>query len=221
MRILILLIFLSTFFSCSKENSPLSSNHIDSKSGDELLSGAPSFKVIGDYNGNTWKQEWTEHIFNSLEEQSSGLLENEVSTSDLAAINCLNFNSFSRSQKKMFWALFMSSFAHFESSFNPNERYWETSMRKYSEGLFQLSTSDSNYYSYCDVDYTNILDPKENIRCAVSILDVQLEGSSRRSPGRLFPTSYFYWSVLTRYSSKIKVQNFFKLRVSELLPFCR
>ncbi|PIK14764.1 transglycosylase SLT domain-containing protein [Halobacteriovorax sp. JY17] len=221
MRILILLLSLALFTSCSKD-SPLSNSlpgSNDKDPGVEPIS-ALAFKVVGDYSGNTWRSEWTQFIFNSLDEQSSGLLENEINLADLSVINCLKFNSLSRNEKKMFWALFMSSISHFESSFNPNERYWERSMRKYSEGLFQLSTSDSNYYSYCNVDSSNILDPEENISCAVSILDIQIEGSSRREPGRLFPTSYFYWSVLTRDTTRVKVQKFFKERVSEHLPFC-
>lgn len=218
MRIFIFLVLTIFLFSCSDDGvDQLSSSPYDN-SNNPITSSA--FFVVGDYNGNLWKKEWTQFVYDSLEEQNSGLLTNDINTGDLAAINCSNFNSLGRVQKKMFWALFMSSFSHYESSFNPNERYWESSMWKYSEGLFQLSTSDSSYYSDCDVDSSNILDPKENIRCAVSILDVQVEGSSSRAGGRLFPSSYFYWSVLTNSTSKNKVQSFFKQRVKELLPFC-
>ncbi|WP_372655858.1 hypothetical protein [Halobacteriovorax sp.] len=218
MKVFIFSITFLFLFSCSS-NLEIPDESSTLKDSDQDLISATIFQVVGDYNGNLWSREWTQFIYDSLE-YNTGLLENDINEQDLQSINCSNFNSLSKTQRTMFWALFMSSVSHFESSFNPNERYYESSMKKYSEGLFQLSTSDSSYYSNCDVDNSNILDPKENIRCAISILDVQIEGSSRREPGRLFPDSYFYWSVLTRSSSKIKVQNFFKERVGELLPFC-
>ncbi len=218
MKVFVFSVMFLFLFSCSQKLDIPESSSLGGDSKIDPIT-IEAFKVVGDYNGNLWKSSWTQFIYDSLDD-NTGLLENDIVERDLAIINCSNFNSLSKNQRKMFWALLMSSVSHFESSFNPNERYYESSMGKYSEGLFQLSTSDSSYYSNCDVDSENILDPKENIRCAISILDVQIEGSSSREPGRIFPESYFYWSVLTRSSSKIKVQNFFKERVGNLLPFC-
>lgn len=218
MKVFIFSVIFLFLFSCSNK-SEVPEYLEEFEDGAKTPITAKAFEVVGDYNGNLWKQNWTQFIYDSLE-QNLGLLVNEINEDDLKIIKCSNFNSFSKEERKMFWALFMSSVSHFESSFNPNERYYERSMGKYSEGLFQLSTSDSSYYSNCDIDSSNILDPKENIKCAISILDVQIEGSSRREAGRLFPESYFYWSVLTRVSTKEKVQSFFKERVGELLPFC-
>ncbi|ATH06780.1 hypothetical protein BIY24_02135 [Halobacteriovorax marinus] len=221
MRIFTITFLFIFLVSCSNGDSPLiSSNAKDDLRDSDPITSVQSFSVTGDYNGNLWKSEWTSHVYEALIDQNSALLDNEISTYDLSLINCENYNTFSRENKMKFWALFMASFSHYESSYNPNERYWESSLGKYSEGLFQLSTTDSNYYTFCNVDSSNILNPKENIQCAVAILDVQIDGSTRRESGRLFPNSYFYWSVLTRSSSKSKVINYFKNRVKQKLPAC-
>ena len=211
MRFVILSLFLC--ISCGSNNSTTPDNGIRTP-----LEAIP-FEVQGDYQ-SVWPSSWSAIVMNAMNEQNSSLLSITILEKDLERLNCKSFNSFSRKDKLTFWTLFISSMSHFESNFNPNTRYWESSLNVYSEGLLQLSLSDSNYHDFCEFNSSTILNPKENLTCGVSILDKQVRGSNSRREGTLFPSSYFYWSVLTREALIQKVTKFFKKKSLTLLPNC-
>lgn len=215
----LMLTLISLFFSCSKSDPLATPGPISPTPGQSDQLKEQSFSIDGEY-GTKWSKKWTQVIFDSLEDQNSSLLTNKVKLSDLRKVRCSNFNDFSKRDKKRFWALFFSSISHFESSFNPSERYWESSLGKYSEGLLQLSIDDSNYYDFCDLDRETILKPSYNLSCGVSVMGKQISGSRRRVSGELFPTSMFYWSVLTKKKLKSKVIRFFNKRVKGIIPNC-
>lgn len=177
------------------------------------------FDVEGDYH-SLWPSSWSEIVMRAIEDQNSSLLRVDINESDLEKLNCRSYSNFSREDKIRFWTLFMSSISHFESNFNPNTRFWESSLGKYSEGLLQLSVDDSENHDFCDLNSITILNPKENLTCGVSILDKQIRGSGKREEGELFPKRYFYWSVLSREVLINKVTTFFKSKSSKILPKC-
>ncbi|WP_127717922.1 transglycosylase SLT domain-containing protein [Halobacteriovorax sp. HLS] len=217
MRFVIYLSLTLFILSCSNSKDSNLSQNIPNNYTTPVL--AENFSIIGDYK-SLWPESWTQIVYEALESQNSELLHISPSTSDLAFLSCQNYHEFSRAQKKKFWTIFLASISHFESSFNPRTRYWESTMNKYSEGLFQLSVDDSANYDYCDLSSDTILNPLENISCGVNILEKQLRGGYSREPGRLFPPRSFYWSVLTSAKSKQKVRLFFKKRASKHLEEC-
>ena len=201
MRIVILSLLLVNIIACSKDEKAPSSIQ-----GNQYLN-AEAFEVQGEYQSK-WSREWSAIVFEELENQNSILLSTSIKSSDLASLECSEYPSLNREHRKMFWTLFISSIAHFESSFNPSLRYWEPSLGHYSEGLLQLSTTDSSNYDFCNLSRSSILEVRSNLQCGLSILAKQIEGSSRRSEGELFPRQYFYWSVLTRATTKSRLINF-------------
>jgi hypothetical protein len=224
MRIVILLLTLLSIISCSKntEPTPVTTLPPTNPDGEDRVITpikAQAFEVKGTYN-TLWPKEWTRNIFSELEDQNSSLLKIDVSMKDLARIDCREYPSLDREEKKMFWALFISSIAHFESNYNPNTRYWESGLGKYSEGLLQLSVDDGNNHDFCELSNENILRPFNNLKCGVSILSKQVEGSRYRESGILFPNKYYYWSVLTRAKTREKLITFFKTKSRIHLPFC-
>jgi len=218
MKILTLTLLFLFSYSCIKSSDTDFINPVNPP-GDYNQLKPQVFSVEGNY-AETWPKEWTQIIYDSLEKQSSSLLTDDLKVGDLRKIHCSNFNDLSKGEKKKFWSLFMASVSYYESSFNPRERYWETSMGKYSEGLLQLSVDDSNYYDFCELDKDSILSPSQNLACGISIMAKQVAGSRRRQSGELFPRSMFYWSVLTRSKLKNKVIRFFNKRVKKVIPIC-
>jgi hypothetical protein len=216
MRLVILSLLLC--ISCGKGNLP-SLDYTSPDDGHQTPVEAKPFEVVGDYK-SLWPSSWSSIVMAALNDQNSSLLRIDVLDSDLERLECKNYNQFTRKDKVTFWTLFISSISHFESNFNPNTRYWESSLGKYSEGLLQLSTDDSNYHDFCNLNSSTILNPKENLTCGVSILDKQVRGGLSRVEGTLFPRRYYYWSVLTRESMIQKVTNFFKKKSAALLPGC-
>ncbi|OUR98739.1 hypothetical protein A9Q84_04820 [Halobacteriovorax marinus] len=222
MKVFLLSFVLFSLFSCSEETVPkllpVEPTPTPDRGGYDQLK-PQSFSVVGEY-GTQWHAEWTQLVFDALDIQNSSLLEDDLNLYDLRKVNCSNYNVLPRLDKKKFWALFMASISYFESSFNPAERYWESSMGKYSEGLLQLSIDDSDYYDFCELNRTTILNPENNLSCGMSVMAKQISGSKRRPSGELFPKSMFYWSVLTRVKMKNKVITFFNKRVNEIIPSC-
>lgn len=164
----------------------------------------------------TWEKSWSEQVGLSLDDHSSELITDvTLPSADLAALNCPDYNDASEIDKKRFWALFFSSISLYETDFEPDTRYWERGLNVWSEGLFQLSVSTGRYHNGCEhLTKDNILDPIDNIDCAVAVMRNQL-----RARGSLFPSRAYYWSVLTT-TKKYKVQSFFKSQMEEL-SFCQ
>lgn len=168
------------------------------------------------YTAGNWLKEWSQAVGNAIDEHSRGLvMDVTIPSYDLSKLNCPGFNSAREEDKKRFWALFFASISLYESSYDPNTRYWETGLNVWSEGLFQLSVSTGRYHQGCGhITKENILHPLANIKCAVAVMRNQM-----RVRGSLFPSRAYYWSVLTT-SKKYKVQNFFKSQMGSL-SFCQ
>jgi hypothetical protein len=183
-----------------------------------LPSEAPRarFAQVREEQGRAWKQEWNHVIAEALEDVGQPLLEDDkVPTGDVQAL-CPGYFDASREEKKAFWALLFASIARLESGFDPERTFMEPRpLRTLSVGLLQLSYGDQTRHSGCPLEpmEANITDPAVNLRCGVAILRNQL--SARNT---LFPTRFYYWSVLTRKRSQIE-RDFQQHRGQ--LGFCR
>ena len=227
MKLLIYCLFSLSLFSCGKGEIVDVSHYIDQQApfaeDRDDFPGVQdtAFKLFSIENGGKlWPKRWTGYVIKAIEEQSNTLLDFTLKRSDLSLIHCSRYNHLSILEKQYFWVLFFAAISYNESSFNPKDRYWERGLGKYSEGLLQLSVDDSRYYTFCDLTKQTILIAEPNLRCGVSIMKKQIMGSSKRPSGELFPRSMFYWSVLTRESTKQRVINLFLKNVEKVIPEC-
>lgn len=170
---------------------------------------------------HSWEGRWSKAMMSYLDETS--LIDLHINEQDLERLSCAGYKGASREDRKHFWIVFMASISSQESAFNPRTRYYERQLGEWSEGLFQLSVSNRKPKGGCSlIDKETILRPLPNIYCALDIMENQIRGSRRyqRPTGRLFPTTPYYWSVLTRMPAKGKVIEFFKRHLDDL-PFCQ
>lgn len=223
-------IFFIIAFSCSKNSTDSNQNSID----DSLLKE----NELNEQNNETeisyaiirkpkwfkynWQPQWNDYIAEALDNFGAHLLYDQfvIRKKDLEALECTGFETATDKERKKFFALLFAAISSKESAFNPNTRYWEKTMNKYSEGLLQLSVDDRTRHPHCPLTDKNILSPKINLTCGLSIMIDQLrrryeEGSN----GVLFPKKSYYWLVLTA-DTKYEVQNFFKLYAKEFFNFC-
>lgn len=165
-----------------------------------------------------WDPAWNLFISEAIDNFGADLLSNDkVPKKDITEL-CPGFFDANNNQKKSFWALFIASFARYESGFNTHDRSNGGKSLNYvfNEGLLQLSYSDGIVYQpNCKLnkDLGNISDPKTNLQCGVAILSKQVNANKG-----LFPEKYSYWSVLTDLKEKIK-RDF--LKSATQLSFCK
>ncbi|MES2801001.1 MAG: transglycosylase SLT domain-containing protein [Bdellovibrionota bacterium] len=165
---------------------------------------------------------WSEHIYNELPTLGPELL--TVNPVD-AKIFCPNFSNLSKSERKQFWAFFISSMSKFESGFDPNESYTENfkdSRHKYivSRGLLQISIESSKGYRCGFTTERELHNPAKNLSCGIKILNHWMKKDNRIASrlGLGWRGGARYWAVL-RQSRKQSYQSIVKW--SNALPFCK
>lgn len=156
------------------------------------------------HKGATWKEDWTRTATEAVGELSPDLVSDALIPTDVDTL-CAGYRAAGGEARKAFWALLMASIAYPESGYKTTTRFWEPTMGKYSEGLFQLSKDDGGHGPACNFKSNgmNILESGPNIRCAVRIMRNQ-----QKKHRRIFPPTY-YWSVLTT-SKKEVVKEVFR-----------
>ena len=170
-----------------------------------------------DHQGQTWKREWGLYVYDAVFDLAPELLKNK-NIGGMSQV-CPKYNFATDEQKASFWALFFASIAYPESSFNPNTVYHEPyPLNKPSEGLLQLSADDGAHGDACDFKGNkelNLRSPKDNLRCGVLVMKNQIKVRKH-----LFPTSFYYWSVLTLSRGKAKMMKVYNENKARL-GFCR
>lgn len=168
------------------------------------------------------KRSWSEHIYNELPRLGPDLL--AANPSD-AKIFCPNYRNLSESEKKQFWAFFISSMVKFESDFDPNESYTEgfkDKRNKYviSRGLLQISIESSKGYQCGFLNERELHNPTKNLSCGIKILNHWMKRDQRIASrlGLGWKGGARYWSVL-RQGRKTSYQSIVKW--SNDLPFCK
>jgi hypothetical protein len=164
----------------------------------------------------SWQPIWNQHIVEAISAYGSALTNGPWQPVTEIVKLCPNYEKGSQKQKSAFWALFFASIARYESGFDPSKRFKEGAALNYvySEGLLQLSYGDEKNHANCPVSKAqgNILTPKANLQCGVSIMVNQI-----RKCQCLFTAKSFYWSVLT--NKKTAIAQDMKAAVSDL-GFC-
>ncbi|GAB4417545.1 MAG: hypothetical protein OHK0056_26550 [Bacteriovoracaceae bacterium] len=172
------------------------------------------------YQTHQWRLSWSDAVVDKAHEL--GFDEIAINSDDLSRVSCPGYKYASNDQRLGFWLVFIAAMAQQESSMNEKLRYFERSLNKYSEGLLQLSVSDSKYHDGCErITEETILVGEFNLDCGLHILKKQLDGISSRgiAPGTLFPKSYFYWSVLSKDVTINRISQFVKDHHHQL-TFC-
>ncbi|MCM2354240.1 MAG: transglycosylase SLT domain-containing protein [Pseudobdellovibrio sp.] len=167
-------------------------------------------------------QSWSEHIYRELPELGPALL---ASNPVDAKIFCPNYKNLEESERKQFWAFFISSMAKFESNFDPKEAYTEgfrDSAGRYviSRGLLQISIESSKGYHCGFTSEKQLHDPTRNLSCGIIILNHWMKKDARIASrlGVNWKGGARYWSVL-RAGRKTSYQSIVKW--SNDLPFCK
>lgn len=168
------------------------------------------------------RRSWSEHIYDELPTLGPDLLKaNPVD----AKIFCPNFPNLSESERKQFWAFFISSMAKFESGFDPNESYTEgfkdnTNTYVISRGLLQISLESSKGYRCGFNSGKELYHPTKNLSCGIKILNHWMKKDQRIASrsGLGWRGGARYWAVL-RQGPKQSYKSIVKW--SNDLPFCK
>lgn len=165
---------------------------------------------------------WSEHVYDELPTLGPALL--AANPTD-AKIFCPNFSNLSDSERKQFWAFFISSMVKFESGFDPKSAYTEgfrdnTGRYVISRGLLQISMESSKGYRCGFTSSTEIHSPTKNLSCGIKILNHWMKKDQRIASrsGLGWKGGARYWSVL-RAGKKSSYQSIVKW--SNDLPFCK
>ncbi len=218
------LFFILLISSCGKNDQESSSQNrqesIIDQINEELRAPLPKISELKWYE-TQWDEKWSDGLLKNIE--TTDITTITLLREDLEQVQCQGYSNATLQEKQNFWVVFFASMAAFESSFNPELRFYEESLEEFSEGLLQLSLSDRSSSPLCNhINEETLLEPTLNLKCGLGIMLRQLKGSPSRDllPGTLFPKKAYYWSVLTRPSSKTKVIEFFKSHLIQL-SFCK
>lgn len=167
-------------------------------------------------------QSWSEHVYRELPTLGPALL--AINPVD-AKIFCPNYTNLEESERKQFWAFFISTMVKFESDFDPKEAYTEgftDSSGRYvvSRGLLQISLESSKGYRCGFTADKQLHDPMRNLSCGIIILNHWMKKDARIASrlGLNWKGGARYWSVL-RAGRKTSYQSIVKW--SNNLPFCK
>ena len=124
---------------------------------------------------------------------------------------CPRYEQLPMDQQVLAWGNLFVGIAYYESSWKPTSRMQEdfsepdsvTHLPVFSEGLLQLSYSDTKWAPFCRFDWSidkhlsptdpkkTILEPLTNLSCGVQIMARQIQRT-----GQIVLNSGVYWSVL-------------------------
>jgi hypothetical protein len=161
-----------------------------------IVGGAPDPRgaLIARWDGKPQGRQWSGFVMDALEQHGAELL--RCVPSDIVDF-CPDFPE-DKERRKRFWLYLFSCIAEFESTFDPNETFRESS-GEISAGLLQLSLGNAGPYS-CDFrTEQDVLDPAKNLSCGVRIMqklvlqDNVISGGPRSGPHK---GASRYWSTL-------------------------
>lgn len=171
---------------------------------------------------------WSEYVYKVIKEEAFATLDK---ASDLD-IFCPAYYALKTEEKINVWGAILAGVAKYESSFNPTTRFKEPGMGTdgvtkqpvYSEGLLQLSYQDTQWYKFCEFDWSKdknlavtspqktIFDPYKNLRCGILILAQQVKRS-----GKVVLSSGVYWSTLRSGNGKVTEIS----AITKKIKFCK
>lgn len=182
----------------------------------------------------SWKPEWTLFLKSELskDEFKSGetaLLNIDIDEDDLTELECTGYNAASVEEKKDFWVAFFSALTRAESAFNPKAVSGKSRGHR-SFGLLQLAKQTAKKECGIDPSGPGVLNPEENLKCGLKLMEWQLQGAPSASgkklrsdlEGQLFGKYIFQWGPLRQndHRGRKLLVGWFKDHLDQL-PFCR
>lgn len=175
------------------------------------------------------RKAWSEYLQKLVLEDWNGLLKGADDMTDF----CPSYYTLSSPERANVWAQLFAAMARYESAYSPVSRMQETTMGRdpvtklpvYSEGLLQLSYQDTQVWNFCNFDWNKdkslhpsdpkktILDPYNNLHCAVGIMAKQIARKGLIKIG-----SGAYWAVIKTNSRYQKINSITSMVRS--LPLC-
>lgn len=198
-NIFFMICILMTFVSCGSGNS----SKINSGNSGIVGSGALKsieLKIRTSSSGLKWKESYSEALLEIFSEVATdSLFTTVINQGDLDLVGCSSFNNFTVEEKKMFYIAFIAAIAEAESDYEVAQRTYNKADGTMNVGLLQIDpasakrhTSEALNRSFNEEDLKN---PALNLKVGALVLKNQIGG--KVAHGRLFPTSTYYWQVLS------------------------
>lgn len=211
-RILLLSLFVFGLAACGSPSAVLVTgvDGSNSAAGDDP-GGAPAEEMAPLLweSARPGSAEWSDFVFDLVGGELAPKL---LPGSDDVETFCPRYRSMTNARRVNFWGMLVSAMVKYESGFNPALRYKESTMgtdavtgaQVYSEGLLQMSYQDTQWYTFCEFDWSKdrnlsatdprktIFDPKKNLACGLRVLANQIA-----KKGLIAVTSGTYWAVIT------------------------
>jgi hypothetical protein len=146
---------------------------------------------------------------------------------------CPQYRTLSLEERQTVWGELFSALAYYESGWNPKSQYTEitlgidqvTGKPLTSEGLLQLSYTDTRWATWCEFDWERdkkvatydltILNPKNNLECGIGIMANQI-----RKHKNITLNKGVYWSTLKLEGSRTKIKEIGQM-VQTRVPQCQ
>ena len=127
---------------------------------------------------------------------------------------CPKYASLTTAQRIDVWATMAVKIVYLESGYDPNNKYYETTMGIYSIGLFQLSYEDK--MKWCNMN--PLTDPIVNIRCAIPEMKwlVNKDGVVATGSGSSSRGLARYWSTMRQSGHYSEI-----VAVTRALSYCK
>lgn len=182
---------------------------------------------------HSWKSEWSQALREELQKDeykngTGALLNIEVDEEDLDELECDGYNKASTDEKADFWITFFSALTRAESAFNPKAVSGKNRGHR-SYGLLQIAKQTAHKECGLDPKNKGVLNPEENLKCGVKLIQWQLQGAPTKSgkklrsdlEGQLFGKYIFQWGPLRQndHRGRKLLVDWFKDHLKQL-PFC-
>jgi hypothetical protein len=177
---------------------------------------------------NPANSEWTSVALKEIERQYPTL---NIAT-DMNLL-CPNYYNMEMEKRIMAWGELFSAVALYESNWNPHSQYTEhtlgidqvTGKILQSEGLLQLSYTDTRWAKWCRFDWEydknindpskiTIMDPKNNLECGIGIMANQIKRTQK-----VLLDKGAYWSTLKLKGQRNKINEVSRMIVARI-PQC-
>jgi hypothetical protein len=172
---------------------------------------------------------WTTVALSQIEKHFA-VLDNAEDTN----IFCSRYKALDMQDRIWVWGEIISGLALYESAWNPNTQYTETGLGidqvtgkpLVSEGLLQLSYTDTRWAKWCAFDWesdqkqvafegVSILNPQKNLECGIGIMANQI-----KRKGNIVIGKGAYWSTLKIGHHRNKVNEVARM-VSSRIARCK
>lgn len=144
---------------------------------------------------------------------------------------CSQYKNLDVDTRQLVWGELFAALAYYESGWNPKSQYTETTLGTdqvtgkplVSEGLLQLSYTDTRWATWCDFDWQHdskeqtyaltILNPKNNLECGIGIMASQI-----RKNKNITMEKKVYWSTLKLDGQRTKIKEIGKMVQGRVKP---